>query len=97
MKKHMITKLDSDLPQTKYWTWRGFSIRYQVCEQVTNPDQNVENQAQAVVLIHGFGASSDHWRKNIGALANQRRVYAIDLLGFGFSDKPTPLILGVSK
>jgi pimeloyl-ACP methyl ester carboxylesterase len=90
MKKHMITKLDSDLPQTKYWTWRGFSIRYQVCEQVTNPDQNVENQAQAVVLIHGFGASSDHWRKNIGALANQRRVYAIDLLGFGFSDKPTP-------
>ena len=43
-----------------------------------------------VVLIHGFGASFYHWRKNIPALAQNSRVYAIDLLGFGQSEKPTP-------
>lgn len=42
-----------------------------------------------LVLVHGFGASIGHWRKNIPALAEAGyRVYAIDLLGFGSADKP---------
>jgi pimeloyl-ACP methyl ester carboxylesterase len=42
-----------------------------------------------VLLIHGFGASVGHWRNNIPALAAAGyRTYAIDLLGFGGSDKP---------
>jgi len=51
-----------------------------------------ENQADrpAVLLIHGFGASIGHWRHNIPALAEVSRVYAIDLIGFGGSDKPVP-------
>src|SRR5438874_1693227 len=46
--------------------------------------------AKPLLLIHGFapGASSYEWRKNIDALAEQFRVYAIDLLGFGLSDRP---------
>lgn len=36
---------------------------------------------------------SDHWRKNIPTLAKSHRVYAIDLLGYGFSDKPDPKAL----
>jgi pimeloyl-ACP methyl ester carboxylesterase len=43
----------------------------------------------SVLLVHGFGASLEHWRYNVPVLAEQRPVYAIDLLGFGFSDKPT--------
>ncbi|NES80049.1 MAG: alpha/beta fold hydrolase [Moorea sp. SIO2B7] len=44
---------------------------------------------QPLLLIHGFGASIGHWRKNIPVLAeNGYRVFAIDLLGFGGSDKP---------
>lgn len=43
----------------------------------------------AVVLIHGFGASVYHWRYNIPALVKAGyRVLALDLLGFGLSDKP---------
>ena len=41
------------------------------------------------MLIHGFGASLDHWRKNIPAIADQGyQVFALDLLGFGRSQKP---------
>ncbi len=44
---------------------------------------------QPLLLIHGFGASIGHWRKNLPALAEKGyRVFAIDLLGFGGSDKP---------
>lgn len=41
------------------------------------------------MLVHGFGACIGHWRKNIPVLAaGGYRVFAIDLLGFGGSDKP---------
>lgn len=66
------------LPQA--WSWRGHSICYR---------QGGES-GPAVVLIHGFGASSLHWRKNIPILAKSARVYALDLIGFGQSAKPTP-------
>src|SRR5579872_4987619 len=46
--------------------------------------------AKPLLLIHGFGpgASSHEWRKNIDVLATQFRVYVVDLLGFGLSDRP---------
>ena len=42
----------------------------------------------ALLLVHGFGASSYHWRYNIPTLARKYHVFTIDLLGFGWSDKP---------
>ena len=46
--------------------------------------------AKPLLLLHGFGpgASSHEWRKNIDVLATQFRVFAVDLLGFGLSDRP---------
>jgi pimeloyl-ACP methyl ester carboxylesterase len=67
-------------PDVKIWSWQGFSIRYQAMGTTGTP----------VLCIHGFGASSDHWRQNLPALADHHRAYGIDLLGFGLSDKPTP-------
>jgi len=50
-----------------------------------------ENSGLPLVFIHGIGAGSSSfmWRKNFDELAKHFRVYAIDLLGFGFSDKPS--------
>lgn len=42
----------------------------------------------AILLIHGFGASTDHWRFNIPVLSSKFEVHAMDLLGFGKSPKP---------
>jgi pimeloyl-ACP methyl ester carboxylesterase len=47
-----------------------------------------------VVLIHGFGACKEHWRHNVGALRQHRPVFALDLIGFGASDKPRSRLPG---
>ncbi len=62
------------------WTWRGYSINWNVI--------NNSNNASATLLIHGFGANTNHWRFNQPVLAKQAPTYAIDLLGFGRSDQP---------
>lgn len=50
----------------------------------------IEDSGVPLLFIHGVGAgaSSFMWRKNFDDLAQDFRVYALDLLGFGFSDKP---------
>jgi len=65
----------------KYWQWQGQSIYYVQTgqRQSGNPP---------LLLVHGFGASTDHWRKNIAELSKDFEVWAIDLLGFGRSAKP---------
>jgi pimeloyl-ACP methyl ester carboxylesterase len=64
----------------KIWNWRGLPIAY----------QNYGNYGPAVILVHGFGASWGHWRKNLPVLGKSCRCYAIDLIGFGGSAKPKP-------
>jgi pimeloyl-ACP methyl ester carboxylesterase len=43
--------------------------------------------AAPVLLIHGLGASTFTWRHIVAPLARGRRVIALDLKGFGRSDK----------
>lgn len=49
-----------------------------------------------VVLVHGFGASAYHWRYVVPELAKKYSVYAVDLLGFGLSEKPSVVYNGYS-
>lgn len=45
-------------------------------------------EGEPVVLVHGFGASTFTWRDNAPALAEAGyRVLALDLVGYGLSDK----------
>ena len=53
--------------------------------------KNLSSEHPALLLIHGFGASTDHWRYNIPELSKYYEVHAIDLLGFGKSAKPRSL------
>ncbi|MGB9593235.1 MAG: alpha/beta fold hydrolase, partial [Anaerolineae bacterium] len=45
-------------------------------------------EAPPLVLIHGLGSEADTWRHVIPPLVKQFRVIAVDLPGFGRSDKP---------
>ena len=46
------------------------------------------NGQPPVILLHGLGGYKENWDLNITALAQARQVYALDLPGFGLSDKP---------
>ena len=61
-------------------------LNYPIHTISANPDNSLKKIA--VLLIHGFGASTDHWRFNIPTLSSTYEVHAIDLLGFGKSPKP---------
>lgn len=65
------------------WIWRGWQINY-TFQRVANNYQGVDIP---IILLHGFGASIGHWRKNIPVLSEKHTVYALDLLGFGASQK----------
>lgn len=43
---------------------------------------------QPILFIHGFAASSYAWRKVAQSLSSKYRAICIDLMGFGYSDKP---------
>jgi pimeloyl-ACP methyl ester carboxylesterase len=49
-----------------------------------------------LVLIHGLLGYSFSWRHNLEALAHEREVYAVDLLGIGYSDRPRPAPAGAT-
>lgn len=62
--------------------WRGWQTRY----SYRKAEQYQVNRPP-LILIHGFGASIEHWRNNIPFLSRHYSVYALDLLGFGASRK----------
>lgn len=80
MTTQTISHTTAPIPGT-YWQWRGQSIYYVQAGKK-------QSGRPPLLLIHGFGASTDHWRKNIAELQNDFEVWAIDLLGFGRSAKP---------
>ena len=66
-----------DWGDSKYWSYKDLRVHFRVTGKESNPP---------IVLIHGFGASSDHWRNNAEIFASEGfRVFGIDLIGFGKS------------
>ncbi len=65
------------------WDFQGWRVHYGLCQS-----RDSHSTKPPILLIHGFGAAIGHWRGNIPVLAEEHTVYAIDLLGFGGSEKP---------
>lgn len=65
----------------QFYTWKeGVKIRYQC---------NGPVDGEPILLVHGLFVNADHWRKALVELGNSGyRVYAVDLLGYGYSDRP---------
>ena len=69
-----------DEDESNYWIWNGFKIFWCV--------KGKENE-NPIILLHGFGASSKHWRNNSNFFAKKGySVYSLDLVGFGNSSQP---------
>ena len=77
--------------ETFTWRYLGHPVH---CVQQGSFE--VDEESPALLLVHGFGASTDHWRHNIPVLGRTHEVHALDLLGFGRSAKPRGLSYGGS-
>ena len=63
--------------------WRGRRLFYA-------PRKARSRKGRPILLLHGIhtAAWSYEWRSNVDALSAAHDVYALDLLGFGMSDRP---------
>ena len=63
------------------WRWRELKCHWRLL--------GADQSGPPVLLLHGFGASSAHWRHLAPQMATAGfQVYALDLIGFGDSDQP---------
>jgi pimeloyl-ACP methyl ester carboxylesterase len=65
--------------EVRYYRWSGGNLAY-----------SVAGEGEPLLLVHGVyaGASSFEFRKNFQELSKSYRVYALDLLGCGMSERP---------
>ena len=53
----------------------------------------VAGNGTPLILLHGGGAGADsygNWRGCLAEFARSHQVYAVDMVGFGFTDQPDP-------
>ena len=69
--------------KSETWKWKNWEISWSLSKKFNNKN-NIN-----ILLVHGFGASKQHWRHNQDFLGEDFNCYAIDLLGFGESSQPS--------
>jgi len=81
-----------------YWRWKDqYLVRYLTWPAGIDYDSSAQNASPAMLLVHGFAASAEQWERLVYRLRQEHTVdgkdctppiFAIDLLGFGHSEKP---------
>ena len=66
----------------------GFEDRYAKVGNVNTRYWSAGEKGSIVILLHGVGCHVEFWERNIAALAREHRVFAVDIVGFGRTDKP---------
>ena len=74
------------LNKSETWKWKNWEISWSLSKESIS-EKNIQ-----ILLVHGFGASKNHWRYNQDFLGKFSNCYAIDLLGFGKSSQPSALL-----
>ena len=85
-----------------YWRWKGqHLVRYLTFPAGKDyEEQDEEARDPAILLVHGFAASGEQWERLVHSIRQQKiqanngkdttpPMYAVDLLGFGHSEKPS--------
>lgn len=70
----------------EYFAFKNYKIFYRFAGK---------QDAPTLFLIHGYPTSSFDWSKIWDELSEQYQILAIDLLGLGFSDKPSKHVYSV--
>jgi len=79
-----------ELGEVHYWRWKGqHLVRY----LTWSAGKDYDEKDPVMLLIHGFAASAPQWERMVYSLRSKLGdkmppIYAIDLLGFGHSEKP---------
>jgi len=80
----------------QYWRWKDqHLVRYLTWPAGKNYDEKKDGAHPAILLVHGFAASAEQWGRLVYSLREQNigndtmpPIFALDLLGFGHSEKP---------
>ena len=62
----------------------GYAVRY-----LDINDSNNSEEKETLLLLHGIGASAERWLHVVPLLKKYFRIIVPDIVGFGYSDKPT--------
>lgn len=87
------TTTSARIKSMNYHSWKTsfagpVSVRY-IKSTPANPFSSIGKSP--VLCLHGFGGNADQFRKNLPILSEGGySSYAMDLLGYGYSDKPNP-------
>lgn len=85
IEKKIMTSL-----KTKYRGWYvDIGAVVGPADKIWTVSLNEESPRTPIVLLHGLAAGVALWCLNYDSLASKRPVYAIDLLGFARSSRPT--------
>ena len=77
-KTYVVIKLTKSYMQERHVTVNGNKIRY-----IEEGDSK-----NTIVLLHGLGGMAERWFPVVPFLSKKYRVIAVDLIGYGQSDKP---------
>lgn len=78
---------DDDIAQLRSRSLQPALARLRSARPRTEPSQSAG--LPPVLLVHGFAQSAETWQNVAQILAEDRTVYALDLVGHGRSDKPS--------
>ncbi len=87
-------KASADYGATATPDWRGVDWRAHRHElelggaRAAYVDLGAPRDESPVVFVHGLGGSWQNWLENLPAVAERRRAVALDLPGFGGSERP---------